>query len=82
MKKRMPRCRGILFSCPGGGLHRSEAPDKALLALREENPAEQVCEQTHAAEKYQHQPEDADDSRVDVKIICDSAANAGDFLVG
>ena len=51
------------------------------LSLREEDPADDVCEQSDSAEEDEQQPDDAYDCSVDSQILSNAAAYAGDLLV-
>ena len=51
------------------------------LSLREEDPADDVCEQAGATTESEHHPEDAYDGRVDSQILSDAAADTCELLV-
>ena len=52
-----------------------------MLFFREEEPAEKIGDDADSAAEHQHEPDDSDDERINIKIFSDATAYASQFLV-
>lgn len=70
-----------MSTCPPETVSDGQGCERSGLSLREEDPADDVCEQADSAEEDEKQPDDAYDCSVDSQILSNAAAYAGDLLV-